>query len=161
MKNITKRIIFGILIILNCITIFYFSNQAADDSTKSSSRIVNIVAEIIPQIKNMEEQEKQTLKEELLTPIVRKCAHLSIYALLGIFTINFTYTIENKKTNGIIYSLIFCVGYAITDEIHQYFIPGRSAQIIDVLIDTIGALAGMLFVISIAAMNKRIIKQKG
>ena len=109
----------------------------------------------------MEEQEKQTFKEEILTPIVRKCAHLSIYALLGIFTINFTYTIENNNTKTVICSLVFCILYATTDEIHQYFILGRSAEFRDVVIDSLGALAGMLFVISIAAMNKRIIKQKG
>ena len=161
MKILTNRIIFGILIILNCITIFYFSNQVSDDSTKSSGIIVNIVAEIIPQIKNMEKQEKQKIKEDVLTPVVRKCAHFTLYAFLGLWTINFTNTMEDKKVRSIIYSLIFCILYATTDEIHQYFIPGRSAEARDVLIDSLGALTGILFVISVATISKKIKKQEG
>ena len=49
--------------------------------------------------------------------------------------------------------------YAITDEFHQYFIPGRSAEIRDVLIDSSGALTGILFVIIVLAIIK-IIKKK-
>ena len=33
--------------------------------------------------------------------------------------------------------------YAATDEFHQYFIPGRSAEVMDVCIDTLGASIGL------------------
>ena len=36
--------------------------------------------------------------------------------------------------------------YAISDEIHQYFVPGRSAEIRDVLIDVLGANIGILLI---------------
>ena len=160
MKKQTKRIIFAILIIINCIAIFYFSNQIADDSSIISSRVVNLISEIIPTIKNMQEPDKTILKEEILTPIVRKCAHFSIYAMLGMLTINFMLTFENKKmSKKIIFALLFCMFYAITDEFHQYFIPGRSAEIRDVLIDSSGALTGILFVIIVLAIIKRIKKK--
>lgn len=160
MKKQTKRIIFAILIIINCIAIFYFSNQIADDSSITSSRVVNLISEIIPTIKNMQEPDKTILKEEILTPIVRKGAHFSIYAMLGILTINFMLTFENKKMNKkIIFALLFCMFYAITDEFHQYFIPGRSAEIRDVIIDSSGALTGILFVIIVLAIVKRIKKK--
>ena len=161
MKNNTKRIIFGALIILNCTAIFLFSNQIADDSSATSSRVVNFVSEIIPAIKNMQEPDKTILKEEILTPIVRKGAHFSIYGMLGILTINFILTFENKKMyKKIIYALLFCMFYAITDEFHQYFIPGRSAEIRDVLIDSSGALTGILFVIILITIIKRIKNKK-
>ena len=157
MKNITKRIIFSILILINCVTIFYFSNQVADDSSKQSSRVVEIISNIIPYIKNMEEPDKTILKEEILTPIVRKIAHFSIYAMLGIFTTNFVLTLENKKiSKTIIFSLLFCFIYAVTDEIHQRFIPGRSGQIRDVLIDTSGALVGIVLTITVTTIIRRI-----
>lgn len=160
MKKQTKRIIFAILIIINCIAIFCFSNQIADDSSITSSIVVNLISEIIPTIKNMQEPDKTILKEEILTQIVRKGAHFSIYAMLGILTINFMLTFENKKmSKKIIYALMFCMFYAITDEFHQYFIPGRSAEIRDVLIDSSGALTGILFVIIVLAIVK-IIKKK-
>lgn len=51
------------------------------------------------------------------------------------------YKIQNKKK--IIYSVLLCMLYAITDEIHQHFVPGRSCELRDVLIDTTGALLGI------------------
>ena len=42
-KTKIKRIIFAILIIINCIVIFNFSNKVADDSSKQSGRIVNFI----------------------------------------------------------------------------------------------------------------------
>ena len=161
MKTNTKRIIFSILIILNCLTIFYFSNQIADNSSKQSSTIVEIISNIIPCIKNMEEEQKTILKEEILTPIVRKSAYFSIYAMLGLLTTNFMLTIENKKmSKRAIFALIFCMLYAITDEFHQKFIPGRSAELRDVLIDTSGAMLGILLTIAVTLLTRKIKNRK-
>lgn len=155
-----KRVILIIAIFLNCATIFYFSNQVANTSSKQSSRVVEIVSNIFPIIKNMEEQQKTYIKENILTPIVRKTAHFSIYTMLGILTTNFMITIKNKEMYQIfIYALIFCAFYAVTDEFHQSFIPGRSAEIRDVLIDFSGALVGVLFTIGITKLTRKI-KQK-
>ena len=43
-------------------------------------------------------------------------------------------------------SLLFCFLYACSDEFHQLFIPGRSGQFIDILIDTSGALIMLLII---------------
>ena len=157
MKVIAKRIIFIILIIINCVTIFCFSHQVADDSNNQSSRVVEMISNIIPIIRNMQEPDKTILKEEILTPIVRKTAHFSIYAMLGLLTMNFVLTIENKKMyKNIMMALLFCFIYAITDEFHQRFIPGRSGEIRDVLIDTSGALVGILITIAITTIIRKI-----
>ena len=161
MKTNTKRIIFSILIILNCLTIFYFSHQIADNSSKQSGAIVEIISNIIPCIKNMPEEEQTILKEEILAPIVRKSAHFSIYTMLGILTTNFMLTIENKKmSKRAIIALIFCILYAITDEFHQKFIPGRSAELRDVLIDTSGAMLGILLTIAVTLLTRKIKNRK-
>ncbi|GBE29607.1 MAG TPA: VanZ family protein [Bacteroidetes bacterium] len=39
---------------------------------------------------------------------------------------------------------VFCVGYGVTDELHQYFVPGRTPDIWDWLADTVGSLIGVL-----------------
>ena len=156
MKTITKRIIFGILIIINCATIFYFSNQVAKNSSQQSSTVVEIVSNIVPSIKKMSEPEKTNLKANVLTPIVRKTAHFTIYSMLGIWVINFINTFERLKiSKRVIISLLFCALYAITDEIHQTFISGRSGEIRDVLIDSLGALTGILLIL---LMSKTICK---
>lgn len=41
-------------------------------------------------------------------------------------------------------ALLICVLYAISDEIHQHFVPGRGAQVKDVLIDSAGASVGIV-----------------
>lgn len=158
MANNRKRIIFLILIILNCMTIFYFSNQAADHSSKQSGRIVEIVLKLLPSINNMQEPDKTIIKGNIITPIVRKMAHFSIYTILGIVTMNYMNTLEDKQLQKkAIYALAFCALYAVTDEFHQFFIPSRSAEIRDVCIDSSGALMGILITI---AMQKLISKVK-
>lgn len=162
-----RRITFLILIIINCITIFYFSNQVADTSSASSGRIVNFVIKVLPQFKNMEEYKKEHIANEVLQPIVRKMAHFSIYTLLGFLTINFALTCEKQnsfcnmdekcpplqvkrvRNKRILYSWLFGTLYAISDEIHQLFILGRSCEFRDVCIDSLGVLTGIVIMIII------------
>ena len=57
--------------------------------------------------------------------------------------------------NAIFYSFIFSFFYACTDEIHQYFIPGRAMAFRDVLIDSAGALLAMIIVNIKIKINKK------
>lgn len=161
MKNNIRKIVFAILIIINCVSIFYLSNQIADDSTKQSSTIVNIISDIIPSIKNMQEPDKTIFIEKTLTPIVRKTAHFSIYALLGILTLNFMCAYKGRSfyQRGLV-SFLFCLFYAITDEIHQIFIEGRSCEFRDVCIDSLGALIAIMVTVSIIKLFRKIRNKK-
>jgi VanZ family protein len=48
------------------------------------------------------------------------------------------------------------VVYALTDEVHQHFVPGRACRLLDVGIDTCGAIFGMcLFAVILALLRKR------
>ena len=47
----------------------------------------------------------------------------------------------DKRT--FIFAIILCILYAISDEIHQHFIPGRSGDLLDVGIDTMGSCLGV------------------
>lgn len=150
MNQKTKKIIFSILIIINCIIIFYFSHQLGDESGKQSNSIVEIILKILPYI-----------EKEKLSFTVRKIAHFSIYGLLGIFTVNYAFIYKGRSfyQKGLI-ALMFCSFYAITDEIHQAFIPGRSNEIRDVIIDSSGALIGILTSIIITKIYRKIKKIK-
>ena len=73
--------------------------------------------------------------------IIRKLGHFSEYMTLGFFIGN------NKKKDfkkTVILSFLFSVIYASTDEFHQTFVVGRDGNIVDVLIDSIGSLVGIL-----------------
>lgn len=75
---------------------------------------------------------------------IRKNAHFFIYLILGVFV---KYALNSTGISGfksIVISLLICVAYAFTDEIHQLFVPGRGGQLSDVVIDSCGAGLGIL-----------------
>ena len=54
--------------------------------------------------------------------------------------------------------MLIVIGYACTDEFHQLFVPGRSGQITDVMIDTLGGSIGVL-IISVITLIKKLLKK--
>lgn len=136
-----KKVIKIILVLICMITIFTFSNDSSYESTKKSNKLIITVAEIISN-KQLNKNDKEKYIEKFVF-IVRKGAHFSIYFLLGLLVASLLkeYNILDKRM--IIYSLIFCFIYACSDEMHQLFINGRSGEIRDVLIDSLGAFIGI------------------
>ena len=73
--------------------------------------------------------------------LIRKCAHISEYAILALLTARAVQIgQENLKWQAIAGAMTLCSGYACLDEFHQSFVPGRTSNIHDVFIDTIGAM---------------------
>ena len=134
-----KKIIKLTFIILWMTLIFLFSNQKADDSSKLSDGLIVKVANVFVD-KNLSTSKKETILEKYTT-IVRKTAHFAIYLVLGILVINFF--CEYNIKHIILASIMVCLLYSITDEVHQLFIEGRSGEVRDVLIDTIGSFVGI------------------
>ena len=64
-------------------------------------------------------------------------------------------TYNLKLTNKIAITSITGIIYAISDEIHQSFIPGRSPQVTDVLLDTMGVILGILWVILVIKIKEK------
>lgn len=135
-----KKIIKLILVMLWMLLIFSFSNQKAEDSSKLSDGLIVKVANVF--VDKDLSQEKQEEILEKYTTVVRKTAHFIIYLILGILVVNLVF--EYNVKNIILVSLIACLLYSITDEFHQLFIDGRSGEIRDILIDTIGSLIGII-----------------
>jgi vanZ family protein len=139
--------IWGPTLILMLI-IFTLSNFEASVSDLQSGFIINALRSIFPDLTN----------SSLLVVIVRKLAHFSEYALLGFFTaralkLSFSETkssAPNTKSSScgtkkyVAFSILFCALYACTDEFHQIFISGRSGELKDVALDTVGATFGVL-----------------
>lgn len=135
-----KKVFKLVLLILWMILIFCFSNQRADDSSKLSDGVIVKVASVL-----VKDDLTNNKKDELInkyTFIIRKTAHFSIYLILGILSINLLSSFDIKRI--IAFSSLICFIYACTDEFHQLFIIGRSCEVRDVLIDTLGSLTGIL-----------------
>jgi VanZ family protein len=68
--------------------------------------------------------------------VLRKIAHAAEFAVLGALLLRALRTELPAFAAG--------VAYAISDEVHQHFVPGRRAAPLDVLIDTVGVGLGVL-----------------
>lgn len=145
MKINILRIILIILLLGIFYSIFGFSSQNSEESGGLSQKVTLFIAKKIPWITEKNEEEKEIIIDKMES-VIRKLAHFSIYTVVGILIMSLlsTYKIENKRR--VFISLLTGIIYAISDEIHQGFVPGRSPQITDVMIDTMGVLFGILLV---------------
>ena len=152
MKKIDTKIIIKIigitLIAMWMITVFIFSNEKATESKVTSRNVTIAIVQAISgkDISDNEELLKNTDK------IVRKLAHYTLYTVGGVLIISFAYTMDKTKKEKILYSLAFGVCFVITDEVHQLFVPGRTGRLLDVGIDTLGIMTGILIFLIIKKM---------
>lgn len=162
-------------VIAMCVFIFVMSSFDADDSTELSMGVVwHIIGFIVPGYDQMTFAEQLQWQQALDHP-VRKVAHFLEYTLLGVLMANLVYRVgrfrddvrageADRSTASIASGLHIMTGtawalataYAITDEIHQIFVPGRTCLVTDVLLDSAGVFVGtVLFVLVISAFQKR------
>ena len=118
------------------VTIFCFSAQRADLSNESSGFIVGILTALFPGL--------DTMRLDLLTTIVRKTGHFTEYLLLGLALINAVRRTFSKIGDKAWIAAGVCgYAYAVSDEIHQLFVPGRAGMFTDTLIDLAGVMTGI------------------
>lgn len=119
-----------ILMLLVMIVIFVFSNQ----SVKVSHEISDAVAKSVNIPTTYDWQDASGIPLALgLT--FRKYAHVCQFFVLGIAT----YVCFPKWW----ITLPVCYGYAVFDEIHQFFVPGRGASFFDTVLDLIGVICAV------------------
>lgn len=152
-----KRIIFAVLIIVNCVVIFMFSSQNSEKSSKTSGVVVEKVVDTISN--SNKKVKKETIREQV-TFYVRKTAHFTIYTLLGIWLMNEANTFQITTKRKFVICIIFGCLYAITDEFHQSFVGGRSQELRDILIDTGGVFFGAVVVSIVCLIISKIRLQK-
>jgi len=137
---------FLVMTILTAIAIFLFSSQPGEDSAQLSEGVTLTVARVVkPGFERLSPVEKLSFMEQLGL-IVRKCAHFSEFALLGLNLLG--YIRMKRPETPLRAALLTAWGlatlYAGTDELHQMFVDQRSPAILDVGIDSAGALTGVL-----------------
>ena len=127
--------------------IFIQSALPADLSQQESGVIVFMLSRFL------------SVDPEGLSFVIRKCAHFTEYLLLGLslFATVREYDpvrLERNEQWRRTALLSWGIGalYALTDEVHQAFVPGRSCEIRDMLIDSCGVAAGVLIM---AALRSR------
>lgn len=141
LKNNKRVLISWILLALWMALIFILSAQNADKSSGTSGSILTAIFNIIyPGFKAMNPAD-QFIILELYQGIIRKSAHFFLFGILGVLAVNAYKSLRIRKNSLVaVLSFATCVAYAISDEIHQKFVPGRSCEILDILIDSAGSL---------------------
>lgn len=136
--------------------IFYLSSQNAEISSETSGSVIESVAGIFyPGFSDMSAAEQDEIVGAFQF-IVRKTAHFSLYAVLGILSFLSVISYKNLKYRiRILISAGICLLYAASDEFHQLFVAGRSGEIRDICID----FCGSLIAIAVLALFSRFIKR--
>ena len=140
-----KKRMWTILAAVWMVVIFLFSAQPSNESSKESLFIGRLVGQIF--VKDFEECPKEEQEEfaEAINYPVRKTAHATEYAVLGILVFMRCRCQETWCWRRMIATAWgISTAYAATDEFHQIFVPGRAGMVTDVMIDSSGALAGIL-----------------
>lgn len=139
MKNTVKIV----LLIFWCLLIFLFSSENSTESNSRSGRITEHtigVYERVTEHKISSEKRKEAFQN--MNYLIRKTAHFTLYFILGILVYWILLDYLKVSRSLLLFSILFCGFYAITDEVHQLF-TGRTAMLFDALIDTAGGIAGV------------------
>lgn len=121
------KIFSAVFMIAVMVTIFILSAQNSTDSAETSGALISWLDHLF----------ELGVSQE----VIRTAAHFCEYAGLGFSVINFLYAFRN--TLSPILAVIIAWGYALTDEIHQIFVPGRAFQLIDLTVNFFGILLGI------------------
>ncbi len=142
LSNKQQRYLLLGLCVLWMAVIFCFSASTAQDSSQQSGGLANLISSFFG-------GEMSTLGMNALEVAVRKAAHIIEFGILGALWYGYFYGLPKVRFKPATSAFAISVLYAISDEVHQFFVPGRAARWYDVCIDSLGVALGILTVIYI------------
>lgn len=123
------------LLIIWAGVIFMLSSEGSDTSSGRSDAVVQTVRSW---------GVGSDSETDVLTFLVRKSAHITAYFIFGVLAYNVVRLYSLSRAKKLLVSIGLVVAYAMSDEFHQLFVPGRSAELRDVLIDSVAGVVGVL-----------------
>ena len=124
-----KKLFLFIMAICSIAIMMYFSSRNAEISSHQSDIVLNIL---------------RSFGLEFNIHFIRKFAHFIIFVLIGFCVSMFIGNCIENNTIATLLSITLSSSYACVDEYIQTFIPGRSGNIGDIMIDVSGVLIGVL-----------------
>ena len=128
-----------IVVLLWMLLIFLSSAQVADTSNELSMGITRAIIEVVEKFNF-----GSSFDISGLNYLLRKSTHFFAYFVLGILVLH---ALSKSKVDGLfalVLAFSICALYAVSDEVHQLFVPGRGGQLTDVMIDSAGAAVGII-----------------
>ncbi|MBE5943862.1 MAG: VanZ family protein [Lachnospiraceae bacterium] len=147
-----RQKIFTILTLLWMVVIFIFSAQPGEVSGGVSKWAGMVFAQIfVPGFEDWTVEKQDEFAIAIDYP-VRKTAHFAEFAILGFFVAGVL--IKKASYKKALVPWLIASFYAATDEFHQLFVPERAGMVKDALLDSCGAMAGVLVFILFYKMHK-------
>jgi len=133
-----KKIIAWTAVFAWMLVIYNFSAQSAEKSSELSRglsrHLYSFINRALP----------QQITVQSFHLFLRSGAHFFIFFVLALLIIN-AFRVSGYSDNKVVlYTLITAVVCAFADEFHQLFVPGRGAQLKDVLIDSFGIISAVV-----------------
>jgi VanZ family protein len=156
MKKINSRTVAWAAVVVLMALIFSFSAQPAPKSNELSGQTIRCIAKVtMPDFNKLPGAQQESFISSM-QHITSKTTHFLIYLLLGVLCMIALLQCRLKIIIRSIIGFFICAGYAMSDEIHQLFVTGRSGQFTDILIDSCGIIIGIIIVIAFNQLRKRI-----
>lgn len=157
-QGTTKRPVRIVWLVLAVLWLLFIWGNSLQTAAESSEVSRGVLAYFIPLL------EWTGLPEELWHTLVRKLAHMTEFALLGILW-SLAVSPGAKTTPHVRWiqrgwALMICLGAALIDESIQRFVPGRSGELRDVCIDLLGGTLGVLVAVLIGGIVRQITRKK-
>lgn len=146
-RNVLRAVIY-ILIALNIAFIWSMSMYSKEESGDQSGTVAEFLYTVFPVLRR--------IPDEIFGKIVRKLAHFSEFAMLGILSASALWE-HTERTHArfsrlILPTLMLCLFVASTDETIQLF-TNRGCQVKDIMIDFSGSIFGFFFVSAIKKLT--------
>lgn len=133
-----RRCIWGLgMICFSVFIVFLFSNQNGSLSNDYSDAIARLLG-----IERMDGYKRLSIQPWIMGYSLRDCGHMALYALIGLST--FIALPSKQYFKKALLSCVLCLVVSCVDEYHQIFVPGRSGQLKDILLDAMGYVSVIL-----------------
>ena len=143
----TKKQLFTIITFIWGCIIFSFSLQTGEASSEISDSLVRKLITLF-----MPDAQITSERLGILEHVLRKCAHFLEFLVLGILSsIALRYWQLKYK---VLCGFGFCVIVAVVDEMLQLFVGGRTGRVMDVMIDSAGAVVGIVMVLCFCKIKR-------
>ena len=141
-----QTFLIGLLLMLWFFVISSYSFQPAELSTSNSKPIAVAGVRALKAVAKAVSKVEPKVSYLLIHQIVRKTAHVVCFTIFGFLSTMLAVSIEKRKHLAILTAvLLYGLCGAITDEVSQFFVPARNANVIDVFVDFTGVCVGYMF----------------
>lgn len=147
------------LVLLWLMVIFAFSAQTADQSSTTSGSTIRLLLNLFYPPYGDLTAPAQAALVAALSHLVRKLAHGLVFSLLGLLLMGATLT-DFPPRKALLLALLLGYVAAGLDEMHQILVPGRSGELLDLLIDFGGICFGTGIRLLLHALKERRQKKK-